>query len=230
MSDNNVVYTLSRIVTTTGSLGIGNISNEGKIRFVISNAGVSNLVRVRARIVGQTAWTNLIDFTGDTNDTVDVFTWDQIEVLVLVYSSASTYVRIAASSFDGSGVSVSTPDGDVDNINTIIFTSSDNSVTITGDQDTGTIDFVAVGGGGSSDYIDTFNATSDWTGPTLGIYSLVYDFSTHAKTSPVIDLFETISSNNEPVIADISVDSSNNVTISVSESPDLRFIGKIIIS
>lgn len=229
---NDLVYALNRqLVTSTGSLGIGNVSNEGKIRFVITNTGGSNVVRVRARIIDDPTWTTLVDFTGDVNEVVDVFTWDEIEVIVLVYDSSSTYISIIASSFDGSVISISTPSGDVDNSNTIVFTSSDNSITITGDQNTGTIDFVAVGGGGGgSNYSEAFNATTDWSGPTLGLYSITVPFVTHAKANPIVQSFEEDGADFELVNTEVSLDASHNVTILVTSSPDLRFAGKIIIS
>lgn len=231
MSDTNLVYALNNLVTGPGSLGIGTVTNESKVRFVITNADVSNLIRIRARINNQPTWTTLADLSGSINEVVDVFTWDQIEAIVLVYSSLSDRILVNASSYDSSIFTIETPDGELSDISNVIFTSSDDSVIITGDPDAGTIDFISVGGGGGTpDYVATFNDTSDWSGPSSGFYSQSIPLSTHHKTNPTVDLFETVSGNNEQVMADISVDGSYVVTIKVPQTPDLRFAGKIIIS
>ncbi len=230
MADHDLVYALNNRVYGPGSLGVGTVTNEAKIRFVITNAGMANVVRVRARINNQPNWTTLIDFNGNANEVVDVFTWDQVEVIVLVYNSLSDQISIVASSFDAAVISVSTPNGDVTDINTINFTSSDNSITISGDTVTGTVDFIVAGGGASAKYAQSFNATTDWSGPSLGLYSITVPQVTHAKTNPTVDLFELVASDNEQVFAEIDVDGSDNVTISVLQSPDLRFAGKLIIS
>lgn len=230
MNSTNLVYGLNQRITEPGSLGIGTVTNEGKIRFVITNAGLANVVRVRARIVGQTGWATLADLTGSVNVAIDVFTYDEVEVIVLVFASNTDHVLVVAQSFDGSVISINTPDGGIDDINTLTFTSSDNSVLITSTPGTGTIDFVAVGGSGSPDYIDTFNDTTDWSGPSLGVYSRVVVFATHAKSSPTVDVFETSGAVLDLVYASVSVDAAYNITLTVTSSPDLRFAGKLIIS
>lgn len=228
---NSLVYALNQTVTTTGSLGIGVIRDEGKVRFVITDAGPANIVRVRARITGQAGWATLANLTGNVNEAVDVFTYDEIEVIVLVYDSLSNHVIVIAESFDGSVISVNTPDGGIDNFNTITFTSNDASVAITSNPATGTIDFAVVGGGvGSANYASSFNATTDWSGPTSGLYSKTVAFATHAKANPIVETFETNGAVFDLVNTEVSVDASYNVSILVTEIPDLRFAGKLIIS
>lgn len=228
----NLVYGLNRQVTQPGSLGIGTVTNEGKIRFIITNAGLANVVRIRARIVGQTGWTTISDITGTKNIAVDIFTYNEVEVIVLVYASNSDHIVIVAQSFDGSVVTINTPDGGIDNINTLAFTSTDNSVIITSHPGTGTIDFVAVPGGsaGIPDYVGSFNDTTDWMGPDLGVYSRVVTFATHNKANPTVDIFETSGTIQDLVYVSASVDAAYNVTLTVTSEPDLRFSGKLIIS
>jgi hypothetical protein len=143
MSNNtDLIYGLNQRITEPGSLGVGTIKDEGRIRFVISGAGALNVIRIRARIINQPSWTTLLDITGNDNLSVDVFSWDELEVLCLTYDSTGLYVSVVASSFDSTGMSaISTPGGTVENVDTIYFTSSDNSIDITGDSNTGTIDF-----------------------------------------------------------------------------------------
>jgi hypothetical protein len=231
MADNSLIYALNQLVFVPGSLGIGAIKDEGKVRFVISGAGAANVVRVRARIVNQTTWTTLSDLTGNVNELIDIFSYDQMEAICLVFDAVNgNDFRVVASSFDGAQLFVTTPTGDLDNISVLNFTSSDNSVTITANPLTDSIDFTTVGGGGSPDYIDTFNATTDWTGPSFGVYSLVVPFVSHAKSSPTVDVFETNGVVEDLVFASVSVDAAYNVLLTVTSAPDLRFAGKLIIS
>lgn len=226
---NDLVYGLNQRVTVPGSLGIGTVTNEGKIRFVITNAGPANIVRVRARIVGQTGWATISDLTGSVNVAVDVFTYDQVEVIVLTYDSLTDHILVVAQSFDGAVMSINTPDGGIDDVNNITFTSDDNSVIITSDPGTGTINFAAVSGG-TPNYVGVFNATTDWTGPSSGLYTRTVTFATHAKANPVVEVFETNGLVFDEVYTEITVNASYDVTIKVTESPDLRFAGKLIVS
>jgi len=227
MSTNTLVYGLNKQVTGTGGLGIGNVKDEAKVRFVITNAGPANVFRVRARIKGQPTWTNLIDYTGNVNQVLDVFTWDQIEVICLVYDSQSNFVNIVAQSFDNAaGPTFILPDSSEIEGSIVTFTSLDNSVIFTGNPATGEIDFSATGSGGSKFVID-FEDT-DFTGPVMGEYSLVIPFSTHQRINPKIQVFEDTGSEFENVLIKISV-VSNDITIKVTELPDLRFSGKVII-
>jgi len=228
MSNSNLVYGLNKQVTGTGGLGIGNVKDEAKVRFVISNAGPANVFRVRARIKGQTTWTNLIDYTGNVNQALDVFTWDQIEVICLVFDSVSNFVNIVAQSFDNAAGPTFILPGDVEVEGSILkFTSNDNSVTFTGDPVTGEIDFSA-SGSGSSKYVFEFEGT-DFTGPSAGEYTLSIPFATHQRVNPKIQLFEDNGVDFENVLIKVNVDTSDNITLTVSEVPDLRFSGKAII-
>ena len=83
MSNSSLIYALNQLVFVPGSLGIGLIKDEGKVRFVISGAGVANIVRIRARIVNQTTWVTLQDLTGNGNTLIDIFAYDEIEAIIL---------------------------------------------------------------------------------------------------------------------------------------------------
>ncbi len=227
---NDLIYSLDQRIDAPGSLGIGTVRDEGKVRFVITNAGPSNVVRVRGRITGQTGFITLEDLTGSVNVAVDVFTYDEIEVIVLVYDSLTDHIIIVAQSFDGSAISFNTPDGGIDGFNTVTFTSSDDSIVITSDQLTGTIDFVTANSGTGQNYVDSFNDTTDWTGPTLGLYERTVLFTAHAKINPQIQVFEANGLVFDQVYTEISVNASYDLTIKVSSSPDLRFAGELIIS
>jgi hypothetical protein len=139
---NDLVYALNQVVTAPGSLGIGLVKDEGKVRFVITGAGASNVIQIRGGINNQATWNTLAEFTGNVNELVEVFTYDQVEVLCVVFEAANGHdFKIVASSFDSNKLTIETPDGTLDNFNTLTFESSDNSIEIVADPLTGTIDF-----------------------------------------------------------------------------------------
>ncbi len=90
----------------------------------------------------------------------------------------------------------------------------------------------AVGGGGSSDpYVTSFNATSSWGSPSGGVYSLQVLETAHEKGQhPIVQVYELSGGIYEAVTPNsIDVDSSGNITITVTEVLDARFQGKIVI-
>lgn len=232
MSDNNLIYALNTVITVPGSLGVGIVKDEGSIRFVLTNAGPANVVRIRAKLTGMTTWVTLIDLTGNTNTLVDVFSYDQIEVICLVYDSLSNFVKIVASSFDSAGISIDLPSGDnLSNLSVLSFTSSDNSITITGNATTGAIDFIAVGGGGGSStpYKYDFLST-DWV-LDVDVYKIEILAALHLKgVNPTAHVFEDVLSDFEEVETSLELNASGDIILKVSQTPDLRFSGKTIIS
>jgi hypothetical protein len=90
------------------------------------------------------------------------------------------------------------------------------------------IDELANNSGSSGEDYSFVNGT--WLGPNVdGNYYITINFTTHNKENPTISVFETSGSNFVEVETQVTIDSSNNVIISVPSSPDLRFSGKIII-
>jgi hypothetical protein len=91
---------------------------------------------------------------------------------------------------------------------------------------------VSGGGGGSSDpYVSSFNAGVSWGSPSGGVYSIAIPESTHEKGQhPIVQVFELSGGIYEAVTMNsIDVDSSGNITITVTEVLDARFQGKIVI-
>lgn len=83
-------------------------------------------------------------------------------------------------------------------------------------------------GGGSSITSDTFNATSDWTGPSGGFYSFAFTHSLGTNNISVTVWDET--STPTQVFPDIVEQTNNNtLTIKVPDSPDGRFAGRVTI-
>lgn len=233
MAIDQLQYGLDTTVYTTGSLGIGNVKDEGYVRFVIENAGFANVVRVRGRLVGQTSWDILANITGSLSTVVEVLTYDQIEVIVMVYSaSSSNGVKITASSYTSTSLHVSVPEGtDIVGANVIEFTSSDDSIIITGDNSTGVIDLVAVGGGGGGTppHTESF-IVGDWINNVDSYIYTVLEADHDKGINPSVEVYEDVAGNFEEVETGIEVNSSGDITISVLLTPDLRFSGKIVIN
>jgi len=225
----NLVYGLNQQVTGPGSLGIGNVKDESKVRFVTAFCGPANVFRVRARIVGQGSWTNLTDLVGIVNTVVDVFTWDEIEVICLVYDATAESVKIVATSYDNCmGITFQLPDSTEVEGSIIKFTSIDNSVVFTGNPATGEVDFSVTAGAGTK-FVQDFT-TGDWVLGS-GAYQYSIPESTHgAGVDPEVQVFELVASDYELIDLEVNVNASGDVTLMVSNSPDLRFSGKVILS
>lgn len=73
-------------------------------------------------------------------------------------------------------------------------------------------------------------SSGSWSGPDLsGNYTITVTAAVHQKINPTVSVFEASGSDFLEVETQVLVDSSDNVTISVPASPDLRFVGKIVI-
>lgn len=99
---------------------------------------------------------------------------------------------------------------------------------------TGELDIIGTTGGAvvqSPNYVATFNNPISWGSPSGGNYTLTVPVATHGKgQNPIVQILELSGSNYVVVAMSHVIDSSGNISIQVSETPDLRFNGKIIIS
>jgi hypothetical protein len=86
---------------------------------------------------------------------------------------------------------------------------------------------VGGGGGGVAPWTDTFDNSADWGAASGGLYSIQFTHSLN-ETAIHIQVFDT--DTDEMVYPEeIVIDDADNVTIKVSETPDNRFNGIIII-
>lgn len=95
------------------------------------------------------------------------------------------------------------------------------------------IDFVGTSGGSPSGpaerYFATFNNTTDWTLSSPN-YVRTITAATHGKgVNPSVSVFELNGSDYELVNVGITISNIGDVTISVSETPNNRFNGLILI-
>lgn len=228
-NDYNIKIGFDSKITTTGIIKTTIVSDENKIRFVVTNATGGNTILVKGRINGQSDWDTITTLSGNVKSVSNISTYDELQVECTVYASASDHVEVIASSFNeagGSTVIDAPTGGSVDN-SEIIFTSSDSSITITAIPSTNTINFVNAGA--VSKFAQTFNNTTDWV-LNAGNYEHTILFATYgSKANPVIETFETVAGVDTVVYPDIIKNASNNIVLQVSQVPDNRYTGKVII-
>lgn len=80
----------------------------------------------------------------------------------------------------------------------------------------------------SQRYIKTV-ILGDWTGPSAGEYTLTIPFSFHSIVSPNAECYETNGANFDQILVPTKINASNDIIITVNETPDSRFLGKIVI-
>ena len=102
---------------------------------------------------------------------------------------------------------------------------------------TGQLDVVGTGGGGGGptvqvpNYQQLFNSTSDWSGPSGGVYTISILASTHGKgLKPLVQVWELNGSNYNLLGFAVIISPTGTITLEVIDSPDNRFAGKILVS
>lgn len=100
---------------------------------------------------------------------------------------------------------------------------------------TGNLDLVGSGsgGGGASGpaerYTSTFNNTTDWTLNSPD-YTRTILAVTHGRgTNPNVQVYELLSGNYEQINVNVVINGSGDVTLKVTETPNNRFTGLVLI-
>ena len=91
---------LNRQITSSGSLGLFDITDDLVIRVVIEGAGASNAIVIRGRVRGESAFNTLKTITGSTSTTVTVATYEEIQIDCTTYDALGLGVKIIVTSFD----------------------------------------------------------------------------------------------------------------------------------
>ena len=145
MSENPNKFRLNEVVSSIGIIERLNrgvyysffpARDDDKIRIVIEEAGVTNRVVIRARINNATYFDEIGVINGPGTLIVSVKTYDEVQIEVTLFDAPSGRFRLLASGFNiaGGEVEVSTPAGlSSSGTDTLEFTSTDGTVTITGD-------------------------------------------------------------------------------------------------
>lgn len=228
---NDIRVSLNLIVKSASLVYQGAITDEDKLRIVTSNCNSGNTIVVRARILGQEDWDTLKTISGNAKEVVSIKTYDEIQLECTVYDSASSYVKVVAGSFNEAGgsttIGASTGEPIVD-ASEITFDSSDDSINISTDPDTNTINLTVSATGGSVSKYTRNILLADWTGPSAGEYVISIPFLHHQKQNPVVTCYENNTLTGEIDLVDIStsVDNDYNIRLVVVET----FNGKIYIN
>jgi hypothetical protein len=87
------------------------------------------------------------------------------------------------------------------------------------------------GGGGNPNYSSTFTV-ANWAGPNSGYYTYTKLAATHGKgTTPIVQIWEDLGGGQFSIVdVPFSINTSGDVLLQVSDNPDLRFNGLIIVA
>lgn len=160
---------INKIISSAQVIGVFDINDEAKVRFVIEGAGPTNTIQIRARILGQPTFYDLEVLTGNVNQVVNVSTYEELQLECTNFDAVSDSIKLYAASFNEAGGSaidsIGVPSGDdITNFTEFNFESSDSTISISGDNLTKTIDLTAV----TSNLSYTPSDSSDWSPvPTL---------------------------------------------------------------
>jgi len=161
---------INKAIFSTQVIGVFDINDETKVRFVVENAGPSNVIEIRARLLGQPNFYALQTLTGSVNEVINVATYEELQIECTTFDPITDKVNLYAASFNEAGgsaiESIGVPSGsDITNADTLEFTSSDNSINISGDNLTKTIDFTT----SASISLYSPDDPSDWITPPTTI-------------------------------------------------------------
>lgn len=205
------------------------IDGDAKIRLITTNAAPSNVIVLYGRIAGQSYWTIAGSVVGTTSIDIPVKYYDFIRIECTNYATQTAgSVRLVGSGFTPSIVSfdsITTPNGVLTSLDTLEFTTSDNSVILTPTAPN-IIDIKAVAQG-STKYNRNI-IVDDWL--LVGSdYTITILSTLHGVQQPSVTCYELVGSDYLEVSVPVKIDTSNNIVISTSQNPDLRFAGKIIV-
>lgn len=125
-------FGLAQYINSTGSLGIFDIDGDYKIKFVVTGASPSNVFEVRGRIQGQSSFIVIDTVVSNATKTIKVDEYDFLEIVCTTFSPVQNKVYISGSGFGAEGAlnSIQTPNGNLEAVSDLVFTSSDSSVII----------------------------------------------------------------------------------------------------
>lgn len=233
MSTCDTKVALNSVIKTTGVIANLAISDEDRLRIIVSNSTGGNTILIKGKILGQLDSGDILaTITGDTKQVVNISTYDNVIIECTSFASVDDYVRVIISSFNEAGVSTAidgTAGTRITDADLITFTSSDGSVQVVTDNINKTIDLISTGGAGSVHYIKDF-AIGDWTFNGVD-YILTVPQSVYgiAKTNPIIQTYENILGDLSIIFPYVHKATNNDIILQVSGSPDNRFNGRIII-
>jgi hypothetical protein len=114
-------FGVKRLIQTSGTLGVFDITSDTQIRLITENAGATNTIAVYGRIQGQNSFALIDTVVGNTTKLIDVALYDFLDLEVITYDSLGNYVDLA-----GSGFKVSSGGTSGGNVNVTNFPNPQN--------------------------------------------------------------------------------------------------------
>jgi hypothetical protein len=92
-------FGIKKLISSSGTLGIFDITSDTQIRVIVENAGPTNTVAVYGKIQGQNGYQLIDTVVGSTNKLIEVALFDFLELEVIAYDTIGNYIDIAGSGF-----------------------------------------------------------------------------------------------------------------------------------
>jgi len=84
-------------VLSTGIIGNYDISDNDSVRFVVENAGPSNVFQIRMKLDAQNGWTDVKTISGSKSEVLKTDTYDLMQIECLTLDGSG--VKLLASGF-----------------------------------------------------------------------------------------------------------------------------------
>ena len=222
-------FGIKRYITESGVVAADvDIFGDTTIVLMTFNAAPSNEFTLYGRLDGQDTWTVVGTVNGSERKEFSVKTFEYVRVECTSFSAFGSRVLLVGNGFKlVQGLSaIILPADTLYDVDVLTLSSPDDSIVITKNGEGGVE--LKTNSSALTKYVKAITF-SDWSGPSLGEYTVVVPFTSHAVANPIVTCYEYDGSTYKYIIVDVSVDASNNITIALPQTPDLRFSGKIII-
>lgn len=158
------IFGIDSMVVQAGVLGEYATGGEVRIRFVIENALPANTVSVYGKVKGQTAWSLINTFNGNSSQNLTVSQFDYLLVVFDNYAPYTNFVHFLASGIaqtSGGIATINAGGNTLEGLDALKFESTDGSVIITSDVNNGSINLRVTGGiSGVATVTETFTLTN----------------------------------------------------------------------
>lgn len=101
----NVRFHMREVFTSTGIVGEDpfTLNGESELRIVVKGVGLSNVLKVQAKLSNDTDYIDIATITSTTNQVIDIATYDDVRFNVITYGGSQG--ELIVSGFYTSGVS-----------------------------------------------------------------------------------------------------------------------------
>lgn len=135
---------VDKLVLAAGEITTLDTDGQDYVRIVVEEAGPANSITVSGRLKDQKQFVFFEEIIGEANIKIKVSTYEEVKLECTNFDSISSTIKVIASSFkqaSGSAIQLDVPAGDsITDIEILNLTSSDDSLIITGDNTSKSID------------------------------------------------------------------------------------------